>query len=286
MNFTIIIFLILFISTRFALSQSTPEEIFSKGLENFNTANFPDAIKYLDEYIESSPNDSKAYNYRGLCYQALKDYPRAIEDFTKVISLGKSNLEGYINRGNTYLLEKVYSAAITDFTDAINIDQQNIESYIGRSRAHATLENFPSAIADLNSASGIDPKNAKVYINKAWVHILAKDTSKVFDDISTALLYDSNLVFTDLKRDLLYLKVENFMNALQIANDDVKMYPGSYLSYFIRGFVFYMLNKGENALDDLRSSLKFNTNEDLKYIDIVNKLIRIIERDAAKDFIY
>lgn len=278
----ILILFFIILKINFIQAQTTPEEIFAKGIENFMEGNHQDAVKYLDEYVLSSPNDFRGYNYRGLSYQLIGDYQRAIEDFTKVVSLGKTNIEGYINRGNTYLLQGAYSSAVRDFTDAIENNPNDIEGYIGRSRVYTAQKDFTNAINDLNRASGIDAKNSRIYLNKVWVYLLARDTLKLFENIKTVLHHDSNMAVTNFKTDLLYLKVENYSNMLSIVNEGIEKYPGSYLVYFMRGMVFYMLNRYENAEADFITSLKLNTNNDPEYLSVVNHLMGIIKNNNQK----
>lgn len=271
---------IFFHITNISYSQTTPEQILSKGLEAFFGAEFQDGIKYFNEYIEISPNDYKGYNYRGLCYMSLKDYQRALEDFTKAISIAPNNNEVFNNRGNTYLLSENVSSAIEDFTDAIKYNPNDVEGYIGRSRAYTAQGKYPNAISDLNLASGADPKNARVYINMAWVHILNNDTVKVFENLNTALDYDSNIVFTNFKRDQIYVKVENYKQAREAADHEINSNPAGYMGYFTRGVINYLLNDYTNATEDLKKSLRLNDKNDPGFLVLVDKLLRSIKRNS------
>ncbi len=274
-----LLIIFLFLQNSFIYSQTTPADIFNKGLEAYYGSKFENGINYFDEYIKSMSNDYKGYNYRGLCYQSLRDYQRAIDDFTRVVTIAKDNSEGYINRGNTFMLKGNFTSAISDFTDAIRINPNNMEAYIGRSRVYTVQGKFPNAIADLNSAIARDTKNARLYINKAWVDILADDTNKVFEDISNAMLYDSNIVFTNSKRDLLFMKLENYNNALLLTGDRIQTYPDSYLAYFSRGIIYFLMNRFQNSMDDLNKSEQLNINASNKYNEIMEKIIRSIRRN-------
>ena len=53
----------------------------------YNQGNFKEAIKLYTEVIEMNPNNSKAYNNRGIAYQRLGDNTRAQADFAKAESL-------------------------------------------------------------------------------------------------------------------------------------------------------------------------------------------------------
>ncbi len=90
------------------------------------------------------------------------------------------------------------------------------------------------------------------------------------------------MAVTNFKTDLLYLKVENYSNIFSIVNEGIEKYPDSYLVYFMRGMVYYMLNKYENAEADFVNSLKLNTNNDPEYLKLVNQLMGIIKSYTQK----
>ncbi len=261
-------------------SQTTPEQIFSKGLEAFYGANFQEGVKYFSEYITSAPTDFRGYNYRGLCNQSMKNYQNSIEDFTSAINLSKNNSEGFVNRGNSYLMLGNFSSAITDFSDAIKFEPNNIEGYTGRARVYTQQGKYSNALSDLNSAIGVDPKNPRIYLSKAWIHILNNDTTKIQEDISLAMYYDSNIVFTDSKRELLYVKIDNYKKVLSVMNDRVNKFPGSYLSYFSRGVVYFLMNKYSNSVSDLKKSLGLYTGNDQEFKNLVNQILRSIKRNS------
>ncbi|MDQ3019512.1 MAG: tetratricopeptide repeat protein [Bacteroidota bacterium] len=261
-------------------SQTTPDQIFKEGLNAYYGAKYQDAIKFFDEYIKSEPGDSKGYNYRGLSYQGMNNYSRALEDFTKVISVSPSNTDGYLHRGNTYLQQQKFSQALTDFTDAIRFDTHNINAYLGKSRVYTAQKKYSSAMTELNSASGIDPKNAGVYVIKAWVSILADDTTKIIDYISKAMYYDSNIVFTDHKRELLNLKFTYYKNALAIANQRIDQNPNSYILYFSRGLIYFFMNNYEKASADLKKSKNLNNNYNSELDKLIDQIFRSINRNG------
>lgn len=271
---------IIFCFTGVTFAQSSPDEIYSKGVEYFYRGEFHDAIKYFDDYIRSNPNEYSSFNYRGLCYQALKDYSKALEDFTTVVNLGRTNSEGFINRGNTFYLKDDYTSALNDYTEAIKYNPNDVEGYIARSRSYIALNKLTNALTDLSAASAVDPKNARVYVNLAYAHILNNDTSKAFDNVKMALFYDSNMVFTNYNRDRIYVRAENFKSVLDIMNYTIRANPGSYLAYFARGFIHYLMNNYESSRSDMLKSIELNEIDDPKFEEVAYQILRNIKRKS------
>ena len=276
------ILLTLLFLTGKSFSQNSPQQTFDNGLEAFYDGRFQDGIKYFTEYISTNNTDFKGYTYRGLCFQAMKNYPRSIEDFTRVITVTPNNFDGYLNRGNSYYFSNNNEAAMRDYKDAIRLAPKDFEAYFGMSRVLMKLRRFDQALKEINSAEGIDPMNARVYVNKSIVHMQLEDTVALFNDVATALYYDSNIVFTDYRRDLIYVKVEIYKTVLASVNQLLALHPNSYIYYFMRGFIYYLMNSYSKAQADFDTSVKINIKSDQKFNQVIAMLNRSIERNIRK----
>lgn len=262
-----------------SFSQNSPQQTFDNGLEAFYDGRFQDGVKLFTDYISTNSTDFKGYTYRGLCFQALKNYPRSIEDFTRVITVTPNNFNGYLNRGNSYYFNNNFTAAMKDYKDAIRLAPKDFEAYFGMARVLLALRRFDEALKELNSAEGIDPMNARVYINKSIVHMQLQDTVAMFNDIATVMYYDSNIVFTDFRRDLLFVKVEVYKNALAGVNQLLSLHPNSYIYYFMRGFIYYLMNSYNKAKADFETSVNLHVKDDEQFNKVINTIYRSIKRN-------
>lgn len=275
-----VVLLIQLLSINVLYSQTTPRQIFEKGLEAFYGGNFQDGIKYFTEYIAVAATDPNGFSYRGLCYQSKKDFPRSIDDFTQVITLLKNSPDGYINRGNSYLKSGNFSSAINDFNDAVRFGPNNIEGYMGLANVHMAQGKYPNALKDIILAIGVEPKNARLHFNKAWVHYLNGDTSEIFDCVNNGMYCDSDIVFTNYKREFLFMKAENYKGAMSVINERIKQFPDSYLAYFVRGFIYYLINDYGKSIKDLKKSETLIRIKDEKYEKAINYIYRSIKRNS------
>lgn len=263
----------------YAYSQTTPKEIFEKGLESYYNSKFQDGIKYFDEYIESASNDPRGFTYRGLCHQSLKNYQKALDDFTKVINLGRNNPDGYIYRGNTYVMQRNIPSALTDFSDAIRYGPDNVEGYLGRARAYVVKSDYSNALKDVNLAVGVAPRDPRVYINKAIVHYLNGDTGNVLGAVNEALYNDSDIIFTNTKREFLFTKIEIFKTSQKMIEKKLKDFPDNYMNYFMRGLTYYLTNSYDKSKSDLKKAVELSNNYG-KLRETVNKIMRSIKRNT------
>ena len=110
------------------------------------------AITHYSESIKSKPDNTVAYNNRGVSYGHIGDYNRAIEDFDKAIEIQPDLAELYYNRGVVYNKKGLYGKAIEDYNKAIEIQPDNDKAYHNRGEVWLHLKDWEKAKADLITA--------------------------------------------------------------------------------------------------------------------------------------
>jgi len=82
-------------------------------------------LQMLNEAVSLDPDNSNAWNDRGLAKHELGDHHGAIADHTKAIKLNPKDAAAWNNRGFTkYRLEK-FDEAISDLREAIRLSPSN-----------------------------------------------------------------------------------------------------------------------------------------------------------------
>ncbi|MBK9331208.1 MAG: tetratricopeptide repeat protein [Ignavibacteria bacterium] len=271
----ILIFLLIIVPYCESYSQSTKQDIYQKALEQYYSSNFNDAIKFFNDYLVMDTQNWDVINYIGLSYLGLKNYPKAKENFSSVIALNKYYTKGYVNRANVYALEGNYSAAERDYRDAIKYERGNLDIYYGLSLLYINSREYNKALVELNTVTSLDPKNSRAFMNKAIVNMLIDDTAKIFENVSESLYWDSNYIFKDLDKSLIFTVSERFKYALSVFNDAVSQNPNSYLINFNRGIIYYMIGNFTDAIKDFEKAKKLYKGDDEKIHSLIDKIIRI-----------
>ena len=101
--------------------------------------------KTLAKSIEINPDDTEAYNNRGLAYAKKGEIDTAIKDFSKVIEINPDDTEAYNNRGLAYAKKGEIDTAIKDFSKAIEMNPDDAEAY-NRSRFYLRCERRDSIL--------------------------------------------------------------------------------------------------------------------------------------------
>ncbi|MFZ1322413.1 MAG: tetratricopeptide repeat protein [Ignavibacteria bacterium] len=272
------IILLLFISLTSVInlySQENPQTVYRNGIEKFFNSDFDLAITYFTDYIKTETQAYEAYNYRGLCYLAQKNYAKAKEDFSSAVHLNKSFSQGFVNRANIFALQGDYDAALRDYNNAILADRANLEIYYGLSLLYINSKEFNKALIELKTAAALAPKNARVYLNTAIVNMLIGDTLRIFENVDEALYWDSSYLYTNLNKSLIFTIADRFHYALQVLNSAVSANPNSYLVYFNRGVIFYMMGNFPDAISNFNRSKDLYKGGDQRIINLITKITRI-----------
>ena len=110
-----------------------------------------------------------AYRFRGIAYDAQRDYNRAIADYSTAISLDGRAATDFSNRGRAYHAQKDNDRALADYTEAIRLDTESGGSfgvveggegttiYYERGLAYQENGEVEKAVADYRKAIKIDP---------------------------------------------------------------------------------------------------------------------------------
>ncbi len=136
------------------------------------------AADYFTKYLDIFPNDHKAYNYRGLTNFASKKFKDAIKDFNKSISINRAYAPAYNNRGETYSKMEDYEKAIKDFSTVIKLFPDNMQAYFSRGMVRIKEGDNDDAVDDFKKVVKENPDNAEAYVNMGIAHYNEKDYEK------------------------------------------------------------------------------------------------------------
>jgi tetratricopeptide (TPR) repeat protein len=148
-SFGVLIVLCILLQVNSLFAQYTPEQIFRKGYAALEEGSYEDAVNYFTQFLASYPENVRAFNYRGLAYESLKNYPSALSDFSYAVQLSHHYIPALLNRGSLYVLQQNYDDAISDFSNVIILDPSHIDGYLDRGTVYLKIEQPGPALSDL-----------------------------------------------------------------------------------------------------------------------------------------
>lgn len=235
---------------------------YDNAYRSFMSGDFEKAIRYYNEYLQSYPSDSKAYDERGRCFENLHRYDNAIKDYSTAISLSPSTGLFYNDRGYAYLKSGLTENSVSDFTQSINVNPNSPDGYEGRVQAYLDLGKNEPALSDINKALLFSPDNPMYLVTRASIYTVLDDTVKMYSDMEKILRYYPGSFFTSYKSQIAVLQLDNFTTRIHNLTVLISETPENRILYFKRGFNYYLLKKFDAAINDFEKCISISVAED------------------------
>ena len=225
----------------------------------FYAGDYKGAIRFYGQAIALDPNNTSAYNNRGMAYQNLKEYDNAIADFNKVLELDPKASITYNNRGSIYNDLKNYKLAIKDYNKAIKLDSKYTFAYSNRGVAYANLDDYKKAQADYNKAIELDPNDSAVYNNRSVMYQNLKEYDLALKDNNKAIELDPNFAAAYNNRGTTYGYLNDNQKALADYNKAIEFESDNATFYSNRGTVYDNLKDYNKAIKDHTKAIELES---------------------------
>ncbi|MBK15139.1 MAG: hypothetical protein CL770_00420 [Chloroflexi bacterium] len=255
------------------------------GRQFLNDNKYSKAIEEFSKAISKNPNNSFAYNNRGIAYASLKQYELAINDFSKAIELKPELLEPYNNRGFVLELKGETKLAIEDFSQSTRINENNEVAKNNLANARRKIGDLQQTINDLSEK--IDQTNPPQFIpedqkqevsNLYLERAIAKyelftqpkgqkpaticKTSQycnmVIADLAISVQIQPNNPKSHRILGLTYRALENFDKALSSFNKSIELDKSDETALYERGWTYMEMMQPYKALEDIDESITLN----------------------------
>ncbi|MCX5828610.1 MAG: cytochrome c oxidase assembly factor Coa1 family protein [Deltaproteobacteria bacterium] len=124
----------------------------SAGHRFFKQNDFKKAVAEYDLAIQTDPNNSSAYYWRGRSYNKLNLPDKAVADFKRTVELNPTHTEAYSWLGWLAEKDNQYDACVGYLTKAIELKADNSWSYYHRGRCNYQQGNKKEAAQDADQA--------------------------------------------------------------------------------------------------------------------------------------
>jgi tetratricopeptide (TPR) repeat protein len=271
---------------------------FKKGETAFKGEKYTEAAEYFSNVITAKPEYDKAHNYRGLCYEKLKEYDKAIPDFKKATELKVKVADYHANLGRVYYLSGDFNNALASLTIAIDRDKKLMEAYSYKLYSHIALNQFPAAVevgkeAVLKSKTGTTyydlgvaqdslmhfkdaaynfgrakfyaPKMIGAYIGLAFSHLHLKEYDKAIESADKALEMEPSSVEALIVRSEIHVAMRHPQKAVDDISKIITYHPENYKYRMLRGDKYEELGQHQNAIIDYNKAIKIHNKDFFAY---------------------
>ena len=131
------------------------------GVEALEADDVEAAYRFLNQEIESNPDNGYAHCYMALVCNCCGDLRLALHAAGEAVRLIPENDAeyrsfAYYTRGMLLLNGRAYSLAETDFTQAIRLAPDDTLCYMGRAEALMMEGKYEEALSDIRTVKSID----------------------------------------------------------------------------------------------------------------------------------
>jgi protein O-mannosyl-transferase len=187
------------------------------------------AIKNFSKAIELKPNYAEPYSNRATSLFFIQEYERSLSDFNKCIEINPKIPDIYANRANVFMILNDYKSAIDDLNRVKNSQPDDPYSYIGLARSYREINDYPNAIVNYEKFLELDPKNIPSYINLAICYSLVDSIDKSIETLDRGLAINhdnTKLLFNKAKILLKHGRNEEATGVLNKIREIEPNYPG------------------------------------------------------------
>lgn len=135
------------------IEDNSPITLKAKGIADYYTGNYYDALRELSLAIEAYPYDAELFYYRALTKIELNMDPE--EDLNTAISLNPYYAELYYNKGVVLETKGKIEEAIKFYSRAIEVKPQLVKAYYRRAKALMKMGKEDEAMKDIESVNQI-----------------------------------------------------------------------------------------------------------------------------------
>ena len=238
-------------------STVTPEEIKFLSDSTVQKGNFlmmlkqiDDALKAYSRAIELSPNNTAAFNNRGVAYRRKGKLDLAVKDYNIAIKLNPDDANAYSNRSNVYLEKGEFNRAIDDTNTAIKLNPNCTEAYSNRGAAYGAKGDFDLAIKDCSKAIELNPNCTEAYSNRGNAYLKKGQVDLAIKDCSKAIELNPDYVGAYINRGNAYMHKQEIDLAIVDYTKAIRLNPRLAKAYFNRGNAYCQKGKFDLAIGD------------------------------------
>ncbi len=194
---------------------------------------------------------------RAEAYYALGCAEEALADYDQALALKSDAYEVHLRRFDILarldMIDRMLDAAQS--IQAITPGQAVGYFYLGM--AFSTLSRDEESVEAYTRAIELAPRHAGAYVNRAAAYSSLGDMDKCLADCEKAQSIDRKSVGAHVNKALALRCLGEQDLAIKVCNQAVSIQQNSPLVYCNRAMAYFVLNKTQNAFDDIDTSIRF-----------------------------
>lgn len=173
----------------YAIDDSNPSVIYTKGDILASLQNFPEAIESYLEFLEIESDNIKGIISLADCYDNLGDLKKAENYYEEAKNLDPDSPEVFFGMGMVQLKKKNYKLSRTYFKKALEKENDNAEFWYALSLVYELQDNKLEAIDAIQKALDFDPLESNYWIVLAKLLVETGDISEAIRSLNNSFSF-------------------------------------------------------------------------------------------------
>jgi tetratricopeptide (TPR) repeat protein len=238
---------------------STKAEYFSAvGDILFNHRDIAGSVKWIQKAVALNPEDEKAQLKIAKLFLYIQDYPKSFAAINIVMRKNPANPETYFLKGLLYKDMKDTTRSISSFLTSIQMDPDYRESIIELAQLYSQQKN-PIALKYYDNAFRLDTTDVFPLFAKGVYYQNTNDWAKAKDEYKDCIIHDGQYPDAYFNMGWILLQQDSVEKAKRQYDLVTKIEPANAGAYYNRGLCSELLNNKQDAIDDYKQALVFNS---------------------------
>ena len=151
---------------------------YAKGIVEYGTGNYRDALQHFRTAVGLAPDDANAHFYLALAHSRVGEFQAAIAPLEKALQLDPTMQYAHYHLGLAYFQEQRYAEALGPLQSAATFDADNAAVKFYQGYALYQLKRYRDALPPLEQTITLDPNLASTaqYYRGATLYALESDS--------------------------------------------------------------------------------------------------------------
>ena len=212
----------------------------------------------LSQAIKTNPNQASLYFERGKLHAQAGNRTLAIEDYSRCIELDPSNAEACFERGKHHFFLTQVTPAHKDFAKTIALDPFHTDAYSWFGLFFHATHSDDQALQILSEGINRLPDNAILYCDRAYIYLRMNQYENALLDYNRAIELNPADYDFYFERGVTYYYLGNLQSAVQDFTKALALRPNDDWALYNRGVMYALLQQPKHAIEDLTSAIAQN----------------------------
>jgi tetratricopeptide (TPR) repeat protein len=229
-------------------SNPTPNELYKKGNQLYNSKQYNQSIDYYDKAINRDRSFLPAYVAKGMAYNGLKQHIMALDVLERAIEIDSGNPSAYYQKGSSYYHMKQYDEAIEQYERAIEIDHTYHDAYTNKALCLRTLGMIDKANECLKQAIEYNPNEPYNYYYLGNNYLYSNKYQEALDCYNFVLELQYKFPKALVNKGIVYYYLGNHTEALECLDKALQHDKNNFDAFLNKGIIYYQLGMYHEAI--------------------------------------